>query len=168
MYLPAHEWRCPDSYTTDSCDTGFCCTGGQVEELVVPWTFQPRMALPTQLDQHQMTCLLCCSGTGWSGAASVADMYLPVQHWHCPDSWTSTRCSTGTGGVKLVPPSEYASAAQVLGGQVEELVDAWTFQRKFGTAQRAGPATDDTEQPPAFQSFIPGRRHNQSGHRYCS
>lgn len=54
---------------------------------------------------------------------------------------------------------------QVLGGQVEELLEAWTFQRKFGNVQRPAGAADDTEQPPAFQSFIPGRRHNQAGHR---
>ena len=55
---------------------------------------------------------------------------------------------------------------QVLGGHVEELVEAWTFQRKFGNVQRASATTDDTEQPPAFQNFVPGRRHNQAGQRY--
>ena len=54
---------------------------------------------------------------------------------------------------------------QVLGGHVEELVEAWTFQRKFGNVQRASTTTDDPEQPPAFQNFIPGRHHNQAGHR---
>lgn len=57
---------------------------------------------------------------------------------------------------------------QVLGGQVEELVEAWTFQRKFGNVQRSNTNSEDTEQPPAFQNFIPGRRHNQAGHRQCS
>ena len=54
---------------------------------------------------------------------------------------------------------------QVLGGQVEELLEAWTFQRKFGNVQRPAGASEDMEQPPAFQSFVPGRRHNQAGHR---
>ncbi|KAL0034734.1 hypothetical protein WJX77_004661 [Trebouxia sp. C0004] len=58
-----------------------------------------------------------------------------------------------------------AKCIQVLGGHVEELVETWTFQRKFGTVQRATTTTDDTEQPPAFQNFVPGRRHNQAGHR---
>ena len=55
---------------------------------------------------------------------------------------------------------------QVLGGHVEELIEAWTFQRKFGNVQRSNTTSEDTEQPPAFQNFIPGRRHNQAGHRY--
>jgi len=56
---------------------------------------------------------------------------------------------------------------KVLGGHVEELVETWTFQRKFGNVQRAATTTtDDTEQPPAFQNFVPGRRHNQAGQRY--
>ena len=60
-----------------------------------------------------------------------------------------------------------AIVVQVLGGRVEELVEAWTFQRKFGNVQRASATTDDTEQPPAFQNFVPGRRHNQAGQRYA-
>lgn len=56
---------------------------------------------------------------------------------------------------------------KVLGGHVEGLVETWTFQRKFGNVQRAATTTtDDTEQPPAFQNFVPGRRHNQAGQRY--
>ncbi len=54
---------------------------------------------------------------------------------------------------------------KVLGGHVGELVETWTFQRKFGNVQRAATTTDDTEQPPAFQNFVPGRRHNQAAHR---
>ncbi|KAL0052226.1 hypothetical protein WJX82_010182 [Trebouxia sp. C0006] len=59
-----------------------------------------------------------------------------------------------------------AKCIQVLGGHVEGLVETWTFQRKFGNVQRAATTTtDDTEQPPAFQNFVPGRRHNQAGQR---
>ncbi|DBA71488.1 TPA: hypothetical protein ACH3X2_011280 [Trebouxia sp. C0005] len=58
-----------------------------------------------------------------------------------------------------------AKCIQVLGGHVEELVETWTFQRKFGNVQRAATTTDDTELPPAFQDFVPGRRHNQAGQR---
>ena len=57
---------------------------------------------------------------------------------------------------------------KVLGGYVDELVEAWTFQRKFGNVQRSNTSSEDTEQPPAFQNFIPGRRHNQAGQRCCA
>ena len=62
--------------------------------------------------------------------------------------------------------SSYPDVWQVLGGHVEELVEAWTFQRKFGNVQRSNTTSEDTEQAPAFQNFVPGRRHTQAGHRY--
>ena len=73
-----------------------------------------------------------------------------------------------SGMVTLMPspPQVQSSCAwQVLGGQVEELIETWTFQRKVGNVQRSSATTEDPEQAPAFQSFIPGRRHNQAGHR---
>ena len=66
----------------------------------------------------------------------------------------------------MMSEQHHKLALQVLGGRVEELVEAWTFQRKFGNVQRSNTSSEDAEQPPAFQNFIPGRRHNQAGHRY--
>lgn len=80
----------------------------------------------------------------------------------CADSMSANTC-VGEGCCSI-----HAAAVlmqQVLGGQVEELVEAWTFQRKFGNVQRSKANSEDTEQPPPFQNFVPGRRHNQAGHR---
>ncbi len=54
-----------------------------------------------------------------------------------------------------------ASHLQVLGGRVEELYEAWEFQRKYGDGA-ARPAADaagapDSERPPPFQTYVPGK-----------
>ena len=59
----------------------------------------------------------------------------------------------------------YLLALQVLGGRVEHLLEAWEFQRKFGSIQRPRAQTEDPDKPPAFGNFIPGRQHNQAGAR---
>ena len=49
---------------------------------------------------------------------------------------------------------------QVLGGRVEELAEAWEFQKRFGNIDRPTAQTnpDDQEQPPPFHRFVPGRK----------
>ena len=37
------------------------------------------------------------------------------------------------------------------------LVEAWQFQRKYGSLSRLAAVPDGLERPPPFQSFIPGR-----------
>ncbi|KAK9902700.1 hypothetical protein WJX75_003222 [Coccomyxa subellipsoidea] len=54
-----------------------------------------------------------------------------------------------------------SKSIKVLGGHVEELYEAWEFQRKYG-AGAARPAAEagssaDLEQPPPFQTFVPGK-----------
>ncbi|KAL3148086.1 hypothetical protein ABBQ38_014371 [Trebouxia sp. C0009 RCD-2024] len=87
---------------------------------------------------------------------------VPQLHEELPPG---TKVLLTNASVKLGVVLLDARNIQVLGGQVEELVEAWTFQRKFGNVQRSNTNSEDTKQPPAFQNFIPGRRHNQAGHR---
>lgn len=70
---------------------------------------------------------------------------------------------------------------QMLGGRVDELYEAWDFQRKFGGSARpaAADGTDrgqDTDRPPQFKTFVPGKTRvpkrvppadaAPNGHRY--
>ena len=47
----------------------------------------------------------------------------------------------------------------MLGGRVEELYEAWEFQRKYraGAARLEAGTSADLEQPPPFQTFVPGK-----------
>ena len=49
---------------------------------------------------------------------------------------------------------------QLLGGRVEELYEAWDFQRRFGGSTRAATEPADAaegERPPQFKTFVPGK-----------
>lgn len=94
----------------------------------------------------------------------IAAEFKPVPQLN-EDLPPGTKVCLTNASVKLGVVLLDAKCIQVLGGQVEELVEAWTFQRKFGNVQRSKANSEDTEQPPPFQNFVPGRRHNQAGHR---
>ena len=46
---------------------------------------------------------------------------------------------------------------QVLGGTVPHLLEAWQFQRQYGSLSRLAAVPDGLDRPPPFQNFIPGR-----------
>ena len=49
---------------------------------------------------------------------------------------------------------------QLLGGRVEELYEAWDFQRKFGSSTRTATEPADAvdgDKPPQFKTFVPGK-----------
>ena len=51
---------------------------------------------------------------------------------------------------------------QLLGGRVDELYEAWDFQKKFGGSARPAAAADpaaELDRPPQFKTFVPGKTH---------
>ena len=67
-------------------------------------------------------------------------------------------CTALTFRPKVLP-----CPAQVLGGQVQELVEAWKVQRLYAGIDRPKGAGDDNEMAPPFRHFIPGGSRKASG-----
>ncbi len=83
--------------------------------------------------------------------ALLADVLLP--HRDFSDS-------SSVKTYNLIASMSSMRCPQLLGGRVDELYEAWDFQKKFGGSARPAAAADpaaELDRPPQFKTFVPGK-----------